>query len=318
MSRKEKIVNFFKSFNLFELIWLGSVVVLLAVFTTLFPDFILEDDTTTFIVVCSIVSIVANPICELMISKQSRYNFIVSIVFIEITEMAIYFSLGYYSSALVSLLFWVPIDIVSFFRWQKNTDEVDDNITKVKRLNWWQDVLIVAGIAAFSAVVGYLLSLIPECEDTYLDAFVSALGMANGVLLLLRYNEQWYAWFAYLVFDAVLWIVSGHYIMLITVVAMMINTVYGFVKWIIYIKKKKAEREDDEHYVEIVVDMTKTDKIEHAEVKIINENVEQEEIDDLEFDEVNDILDEEEIDETEEIDEDAEDLDEIDTFNELK
>ena len=239
MDRKKKIVDFFKSFNLFELIWLGSVVVLLTVFMSLFPDLVLEDDTTTFIVICSVVSIVANPVCELMISKQNKYNFIVSIVFIEITEMAIYFSLGYYSSALVSLLFWVPIDVVSFFRWKKNKDEVDDNITKVKKLNWWQDILIIAGIAAFSAVVGYLLSLIPECEDTYLDAFVSALGMANGVLLLLRYNEQWYAWFAYLIFDMVLWIISGHYIMLITVIAMMINTIYGFVKWLIYIKKKK-------------------------------------------------------------------------------
>jgi len=174
-----------------------------------------------------------------MISKQSRYNFIVSIVFIEITEMIIYFSLNLYSCALVSLLFWVPIDIVSFFRWKKNADEEDTNITKVKRLNWWQDILIIIGIAGFSFLVGWLLSLIPECEDTYLDAFVSALGMANGILLLLRYNEQWYAWFAYLVFDAVLWIMSGHYIMLITVGAMLINTVYGFVKWLIYIKKKR-------------------------------------------------------------------------------
>ena len=241
MEKKNKFIDFLKSFNKFELIWLGSVLVLLTVFTTLFPDLVLEDDTSTFIIICSIVAIVANPVCELMISKQSRYNFIVSIVFIEITEMIIYISLGYYSSAAVSLLFWVPIDIVSFFRWKKNKDEVDDKITKVKKLNWWQDLLIIAGIAVFSFVVGYLLSLIPECEDTYLDAFVSALGMANGVLLLLRYNEQWYAWFAYLVFDAVLWIVSGHLIMLITVVAMMINTVYGFIKWLIYIKKKKLE-----------------------------------------------------------------------------
>ena len=103
------------------------------------------------------------------------------------------------------------------------------------------DILIIGAIAAFSLVVGWLLSLLPECEDTYLDAFVSALGMANGILLLLRYNEQWFAWFAYLIFDAILWIISGHYIMLITVVAMMINTVYGFVRWILYIKRKGKE-----------------------------------------------------------------------------
>ncbi len=241
MKKKGTFLSFLKSFNKFELIWFFSVIVLLTLGMVFMPDLLFDDSSNTLIVVCSVLSIVANPLCELMISKQSKYNFLVSIAFIEITEMIIYFSLNLYSCALVSLLFWVPIDIVSFFRWNKNKDNENEDLTKVKKLNWWQDILIVLGIAAFSFVVGWLLSLIPECEDTYLDAFVSALGMANGILLLLRYNEQWYAWFAYLVFDAILWIIAGHYIMLITVVAMMINTIYGFVKWIKYIKKQKLK-----------------------------------------------------------------------------
>lgn len=236
-----RFITFLKSFNKFELIWLSSVVVLLTLAMIFVPDLMFDDSTSTLVVVCSIISIVANPICELMISKQSRYNFIVSIIFIEIVEMIIYFSLNLYSCALVSLLFWVPVDVVSFFRWKKNTDEEDEDITKVKKLNWWQDILIVLAIVVFSLVIGYLLSLLPECEDSYLDAFVSALGMANGLLLLFRYSEQWYAWFAYLIFDAILWIISGHYIMLITVVAMMINTIYGFVKWVKYVRSKRAE-----------------------------------------------------------------------------
>ena len=242
MKKKGTLVSFLKSFNKFELIWFFSVIVLVTLSVIFIPDIMLEDDSSTLVIVCSIISIIANPLCELMISKQSKYNFLVSIAFIEITETIIYLSLNLYSCALVSLLFWVPIDIVSFFKWKKNTDEKDEDLTKVKKLNWWQDILIILGIVAFSFIVGWLLSLIPECEDSYLDAFVSALGMANGVLLLLRYNEQWYAWFAYLIFDAILWIISGHYIMLITVVAMMINTIYGFVKWLKYIKQKKAEQ----------------------------------------------------------------------------
>ena len=243
MKKKGTFLSFLKSFNKFELIWFFSVIVILTLAMIFIPDLVLEDNSTTLVVVCSIVSIIANPICELMISKQSKYNFLVSIAFIEITEMIIYMSLNLYSCALVSLLFWVPIDIASFIRWNKNKDEQNEDLTKVKKLNWWQDILIVLGIAAFSFVVGWLLSLIPECEDSYMDAFVSALGMANGILLLLRYNEQWFAWFAYLIFDAVLWIISGHYIMLITVIAMMINTIYGFVKWKKYIKSKKANTE---------------------------------------------------------------------------
>ena len=36
---------------------------------------------------------------------------------------------------------------------------------------------------------------IPGAESSYLEAFASAMGMVNGVLLLMRYSEQWYAWF---------------------------------------------------------------------------------------------------------------------------
>lgn len=240
MKIKKSFLSFIKSFNAFELIWLFSVLVLLTIFSILLPDLMFEDNSNILMIICSVVSVVANPICELLISKQSRYNFIVSIVFIEITEMIIYFSLGLYSSAFVSLLFWVPIDIASFVKWKKNPDETNTSLTKVKKLSWWQDLLIIYGIMVFSVAVGYLLTFIPECEDTYLDAFVSALGMTNGILLLLRYNEQWFAWFTYLIFDAILWIISGHFVMLITIVAMLINTIYGFIKWIKYIKNKKV------------------------------------------------------------------------------
>ena len=117
----------------------------------------------------------------------------------------------------------------------------EEVLTKVKRLTWKQDILVVLGIVAFGVGVGFLLTLIPGAEDTYLDAFTSAVGMANGILILLRYNEQWIAWMITLILDAALYILSGSYIMLITVFAMMVNTVYGFVKWLIYIKNRKNQ-----------------------------------------------------------------------------
>ena len=215
------------------------VFVLVALFTIFLPDEMLEDMSNPLVVVCSVLAVLANPICELLISKQSKWNFIVSIVFIEITESILYFSLGYYSVALISIIFWIPIDIASFVNWHKHPDKEEDILTNVKKLSWKQDILIVLGILAFGFGVGYLLTLIPGAEDTYFDAFCSALGMANGILLLLRYNEQWFAWLLCLIFEAILYILSGSYIMLITVFAMLVNTCYGFVKWLIYIKNEK-------------------------------------------------------------------------------
>ena len=103
-----------------------------------------------------------------------------------------------------------------------------------------QDILVILGIAAFSLIVGSLIGQIPGASDEYLDALAAACGMANGILLLMRYTEQWYAWFTTLILYTALYIRSGSYIMLITTFAMFVNTCYGFVKWILYTKKHKS------------------------------------------------------------------------------
>ena len=92
-------------------------------------------------------------------------------------------------------------------------------------------------IVAFGLLTGYLMQFIPGSEDSYLESFASAVGMANGILLLLRYSEQWFAWFITTILYICMDISAGAYILLITEVAMLVNTVYGFVKWLIYTKK---------------------------------------------------------------------------------
>lgn len=238
---QNKFVKFLKSFTPYQIIYLFSVVVLVVLFAIFLPDEMLEDTSNTFVLVCSIIAVLANPVCELLISKQSKWNFIVSIIFIEVTESILLFSVGNYSTALISIIFWIPIDIASFINWHKHPDKKEDELTVVKKLTWWQTCLSVVAIIGFGFGVGWLLTLIPGAEDTYVDAFVSALGMANGILLLLRYNEQWIAWILCLIMDTVLYIMNGSYIMLITIFAMMVNTVYGFVKWLVYIKNHKEE-----------------------------------------------------------------------------
>ena len=137
----------------------------------------------------------ANPICELLISKQSRLNFIVDIFFIEIPEFVLCVWNGWYSIAIITLVFWIPIDIFSYIKWVRHTDSEHDELTVVKKLSLKQDILIIAAIAVFTIVIGSLIQLIPGASESYLEALAGACGMANGILLLLRYTEQWYAWF---------------------------------------------------------------------------------------------------------------------------
>ena len=63
-----------------------------------------------------------NILCELLISKQSKWNFIVS-VFVEITEIAICVVLAYrFATMATTLFFWLPCDIISFINWNKLPD----------------------------------------------------------------------------------------------------------------------------------------------------------------------------------------------------
>ena len=233
-----KFKSFLKSFTLYQKIFLAAVVTLTAGFVIFFPDMMLEADymAVPALVVCSIISVISNPLCELLISKQSKWNFVIDFVFIEIPELVICLHFGWYAIACTIMLFWMTIDVISFLRWNKHPDEEDENLTQVKRLKPWQSLLVLVGIVVFGVVVGRLLQFIPGATDTYLDAFASAVGMANGVLLLLRYSEQWIAWLITTIIYLVMDIVAGAYILLIGEVAMLVNTIYGMVKWLLYTK----------------------------------------------------------------------------------
>ncbi len=233
--------KFLKSFTPYQIGYLVVVVLLTAGFAIFFPDLILEDTSSTFVVACSVIAVLANPICELLISKQSKLNFFVDMFFIEIPEFVLCIAMGWYSIAIITMCFWIPIDIISYLRWKKHPDEEQEEITVVKRLSWKQDILVILAILVFGFAVGFIIQMIPGAADSYLDAFSAACGMANGILLLLRYHEQWYAWMVTLMLYAVLYIQSGAYIMLITVAAMIVNTCYGFGKWLIYTRNHKKE-----------------------------------------------------------------------------
>ena len=239
--QKPTFKSFIKSFTPYQTIYLAAVIILTAVFSIFFPDIMLGYEGVALIA-CAIISTISNPLCELLISKQSKWNFVVDFFLIEIPELVICLNFGWYAVAATVVFFWMPIDVISFIRWNKHPDEEDANLTEVKRLKPWQTLLIVIAIFVFGFVVGKLLQLIPGASDTYLDAFASAVGMANGILLLLRYSEQWLAWLITTILYLFMDISSGMYILLITEVAMLINTIYGIVKWYLY-TKKQAEKQ---------------------------------------------------------------------------
>lgn len=231
------LIKFFKSFTRVEAIYMTFVVVLAVGMAVFFPDLMLESTASPLLIICSVMNVIANPLVETMNAKQFRGNFLIDIFLIEITYIILSLHLGWYTLMLSCIFFWIPIDILSYIRWSKNIDKEDDNITVVKRLSLKTSLMLLVFVVAFSLVMGSIMTHIPGSEDSYLEAFATAMGMVNGVLLMLRYSEHWYAWVITTILYLAMDISAGAYGLLIDDVAMLVVTFYGIYKWLVYTKK---------------------------------------------------------------------------------
>ncbi len=249
------ITVFNKMFTVYEQIWFITIMVLAAVISIAFPEEDCNGVNGLVIMSLYLADTFLNILCELLISKQSKWNFIVSI-FVELTEIAICIVLAYRFATLAStLFFWLPCDIISFINWHKHPDRVEDDLTEVRTLKGWQEATIIAGIVVWTLVVGWLLTTINVESDffenndalriavCYIDACASAVGIVNGLFILLRLREQWIAWYICALLEAAINIISGQFVLLVLKAGYITNTTYGYIKWTKYIKQSEASPE---------------------------------------------------------------------------
>lgn len=246
------VLLFSNFFTTYEKCWFITILVLAAIVSYFFP----EEDTNgingTLIMFLYLLDTFLNILCELLISKQSRYNFLVSIL-IEIVEIITCIALMYrFATMAVTLFFWLPIDIISFVNWGKHKDEIQDELTIVRSLKGYQELFIILGIIVWTIIVGYFISGLSIVSDfinnktietiiVYLDACASAVGIANGLFILFRLKEQWVAWYICAILESIINIMSGQYVLLVLKLGYFTNTTYGYIKWSNYIKTRNKK-----------------------------------------------------------------------------
>ncbi len=248
---KNKILSIWKYFTTYEKIWFFSILILSIIIAILFPEEDINGVNGKIIMTLYLLDIFLNILCELLISKQSKWNFIVSL-FVEICEISICIVLAYrFATMATTLFFWIPIDIISFINWHKHPDKKDEELTIVRKLSGKMEVLCIICIVVWTLVIGYLLTLLDFGTDLfngnetievivcYLDACASIFGILNGIFILFRYREQWISWYLSSFCETIINILSGQYVLLVLKLGYFTNTTYGYIKWTKYINNKE-------------------------------------------------------------------------------
>ena len=245
---------FAKQFTTYEKSWFISIMVLATIFSVVFPEESANGVNGIIIMLLYLLDTFLNILCELLISKQSRYNFLVSVL-VEIVEIAICVVLMYrFATMATTLFFWLPIDIISYINRSKHKDDEENELTVVRKLRGYQEVLVIIGIIVWTFVIGYLISGLNIATDfynnelletfiIYIDACASAVGIANGLFIFFRLQEQWIAWYICAFLEAVINIISGQYVLLVLKLGYFTNTTYGYIKWSRYIKEHTTEKQ---------------------------------------------------------------------------
>lgn len=241
-------------FTTYEKCWFISISVLAIVFAVLFPEEDVNGINGKVIMALYLIDTFSNVLCELLISKQSKWNFVVSLFFVEVSEILIYALLAYrFATMATTIFFWIPIDIISFINWHRHPDRRENELTEVRKLSGWMEVAIITGIVLWTIGVGTFLAGLGTVTDLfggnrdleviccYLDACVSVLAVCNGVFILFRIREQWIAWFIYSILEAVINILAGQFVLLVLKIGYLTNTTYGYIKWTQYIRSHNTE-----------------------------------------------------------------------------
>lgn len=238
------IVRLWNYFTTYEKIWMFVLFSAGITLSILFPE------ERGWLRIFEIITLIGGCTCELLVSKQSKWCFIVSFFFYDLTMTVVYIANGYYVSALFEIIFWMPILLVSFFSWEKRQDEENGTLTKVKEINIKKDLAIFISVLAASFVAAAIFTSVGffaegMSEYWYLDAIANTFSVCNGLFLWLRYKEQWIAWYGVCILEAIMWILSGSWVMLILTVGYITNTTYGLIKWHKYIKKHETDENFD-------------------------------------------------------------------------
>ena len=238
------VKNIKKSFG--ELKWyewmMGAVMILIAA-RAMIIAFIQgsSDGNPAWLTIINFISAVCGVLCIFFCAKASISNF----VFATVNTLVYSVYLLYWhiwGTAALEILFYIPMNFISWYAWVKHRDEVLTHKTKAKRLTAAQNVLCTA-IVIGSAVIYHWILVKLGGEVAWFDAFTLSIGIVATVLELLRYREQYVWWIITDVVAVGMYVAHFDAVYLTKKSIYLIMAVIGLVNWARLNKERNAVNE---------------------------------------------------------------------------
>ena len=185
-------------------------------------------------------------ICGLLNSYYASlgkiYNYIFGALYSLLSGYVCYIN-GLYGIAILSLLVYFPSQIQGYLSWNKKKD--NNNEVEIRGFTIKNSIIITVSCIIGSAILGFLLTKIPNQQLAFLDSSSNIINICGIVLMNLRFKECWVIWLFNNAIDLSIWVInaingtSNSIMMLLVSIGYLLINIYGLIMWI---KKSKSNK----------------------------------------------------------------------------
>lgn len=192
MDRMNNLKKSFKSLKWYE--WLMAAIMVVIAASVMVSAFIgpASSSNPPWLTILNFISAVCGVVCIFFCAKAEISNFAFGLV--NTVVYTIYLAYWHiWGTMCLEMFLYFPINIISWIIWARHRDEMEQEKTKAKKLNAWQD-FAVALIVIGSTMIYHAILVRVGGNVAWLDAATVAIGIIATILEMLRYREQYVLW----------------------------------------------------------------------------------------------------------------------------
>lgn len=197
----KKIIKAIRSLKWYETI-MCIIMLVISIYYAIMP----EEGCPQWLAIINMVSGLCGIMCVFLTAKVNRMNFPFAVINTIVFIIYLYY-FGIWATFWLELVVYMPLNVISWWRWTKHKDEDDELLAKSKKMSVLQNILATLAIIGIAVLVHFALSELAGNSwmkfaqnfgwnvtiMQWLDSIIFAIGIVASTLELFRFKEQ-YSW----------------------------------------------------------------------------------------------------------------------------
>ncbi len=230
MNKKwENMKKSFKDLKWYEIIMIIIMVIIASISVV---EAIIHPETSSnplWLTIINFISAICGIMCIFFCAKANISNFIFAVVNTFVYAIFLFYHKIYGTFAL-EVLFYMPINFISWYIWTRHRDEKLLEKTKAKKLTLTQNIIATLLIVGGGIVYHYILVKVGG-NVAWLDAFTLSIGIIAVILEMFRFKEQYFWWIITDIIAVAMYIVHFDAVYLTKKAIYLIMAVIGYINW---------------------------------------------------------------------------------------